>query len=168
MLQSFLGNQLPLTFQRLFQVQVTIVYIYAALQKVSWNYLNGTVLEFFMRDEFLRGRAGGILESMLSESALFALMDFLYSGRTFMILAIFSVVLEFFLPLALWYRKTRTLAIIVGAGFHIFLYFAMDVFGFSLAMIGTYLFFIDQETLVTRVRTVLTRDRAGLELKVQT
>ncbi len=167
-LQSFLGSQNLLTIRRLIQIQVTVVYLYAALQKVRWAFLDGTILEAYIREELLKGKAGKILEATMSESSLFALMDFLYSGHNFMILAILSVALEFFLPVALWFRKTRPIAIVLGIGFHIILYFAMDVFGFSLAMIGTYLFFIDQETLVTRVRTVLTRGRAGLELKVQT
>lgn len=168
MLHSLLGSQCLLTFQRLIQVQVCIVYLYAALQKVSLPYLNGTLLEIYMREEFLKGKAGKILEAMLSESSLFAFMDFLYSGSTFMVLAIFSVTLEFFLPLALWNRKTRPFAIILGTSFHIFLYFAMDVFGFSLTMIGSYLLFVNPETLVSRVRAMLIRDRAEYELKVQT
>ena len=167
-LHSLFGSQHLLTFQRLIQVQVCIVYLYAALQKLSLPYVNGTLLEVFMREEFLRGKAGKILEAMLSESSLFALMAMLYSGPTFMVLAIFSVTVEFFIPLALWYRKTRPFAIILGTGFHIFLYFAMDVFGFSLTMIGSYLLFVHPESLVFRVRAMLMRDRAEYELKVQT
>ena len=138
-LDSLLGSQHLLTFQRLIQVQVCIVYLYAALQKLSLPYLNGTLLEVFMKEEFLRGKAGKILEAMLSESSLFALMDLLYAEPTFMVLAIFSVTLEFFIPLALWYRRTRPFAIILGTGFHIFLYFAMDVFGFSLTYYDRFL-----------------------------
>ena len=165
--ESVLGNQSLLTFQRLIQVQVCIVYIYAALQKMNATYLNGTLLEIYIREEFLRGKAGKILEATLSQSSLFALMDFLYSGPIFVGLAILSLALELFIPLALWHRKTRPLAIILGVAFHFMLYLAMDVFGFSFAMIGTYLLFIDPEALVARVRAMILRHRAGLKLKVQ-
>jgi len=165
---SLLGSQQPLTFQRLIQVQVCIVYLYAAFQKLNVGYLSGAVVEHYMRDEFLRGRAGKILEAVLSESTLFSLMDILYSGQTFIAISLLSLILEFCLPLALWFRKTRPFALILGTGFHIGLYVAMDVLSFSLAMSAAYLLFLEPETLVSRLRPILLRDRPEFELKVQT
>jgi len=157
---SLLGSQQPLTFQRLIQVQVCIVYLYSAFQKLNFGFLGGTVLEVYMKNEFLRGRVGKILPAVLSENTLFTLMDFLYSGQTFMVISLISVILEFGLPLALWFRKTRPFALILGIGFHIGLLVAMDVVTFSLAMIATYLLFLEPQTLVSRLRPILLRDRA--------
>ncbi len=86
-------------------------------------------------------------------------MDILYSGQTFIAISLLSLILEFGLPLALWFRKTRTFALILGIGFHIGLYLAMEVLSFSLAMISTYLLFLEPETLVSRLRPILLRDR---------
>jgi len=158
----------PLTFQRLIQVQVCIVYLYAAFHKLNSGYLSGAVLEFYMRNEFLRGRAGKGLEAFLPEPLLFSLMDFLYSGQIFIVVSVLSVILEFGLPFTLWFRKTRPFALILGIGFHIGLYLAMAIFTFSLAIIAAYLLFLEPETLVSRLRPILLRDRPEFELKVQT
>ena len=156
---SLLGSQQPLTFQRLIQVQVCIVYLYAAFHKLNTEYLSGVVLGDYLREELLWGSAGGILEAVLPASLLFSLLDFLYSGQTLKTLSVLSMILEFGLPLTLWFRKTRPFALLVGIGFHIGLYLAMDVLSFSLAMIATYLFFLDPETLVARLRPIALRDR---------
>jgi len=136
---SFLGSQQPLTFQRLIQVQVCIVYLYAAFHKLNAGYLSGVVLEFYLRKQFLSGRAGQILETVFSESALFSLMNFLYSGQTFKALSVLSVIVEFGLPFTLWFRKTRPIALILGIGFHLGILIGMNIINFSLAMIATYL-----------------------------
>ena len=160
---SLLGSQQPLTFQRLIQVQVCILYLYAAFQKLNFGYLSGAVIEYYMSHEFLRGLAGKILEAVLSESTLFSLMDFLHNGQTFMAISLLSLSLEFGLPLALWFRKTRPFALILGIGFHIGLYLAMEVLEFSLAMIAAYLLFLESETLVSRLRPFATRNRPNRE-----
>jgi len=165
---SLLGSQQPLTFQRLIQVQVTILYLYAAFHKLNIGFLNGSVLEFYMNQEFQKGLAGEILGSILSEPALTSLMHFLRNGPTFMVISLISVILEFGIPLALWFRKTRPYALILGIGFHIGLYLAMEVLEFSLVFIASYLLFLEPETLVSRLRPILLRDRPELELKVQT
>lgn len=168
MIASLLGSQQPLTFQRLIQFQVCILYLYAAFQKLNFGFVRGAVLEHYMSDEFLRGPAGKILEAVLSESALFSLMDFLHNGQTFMVISLLSLILEFCLPLALWFRKPRPFAMILGIVFHIGLAVAMDVWSFSLAMTAAYLLFLEPATLVSRLRPILLRDRPELELKVQT
>ncbi len=156
---SLLGSQQPLTFQRLIQVQVCIVYLYAAFHKLNAGYLSGLVLEHYLRREFMWGSAGQVLEAVFSESAVFSLMNFLYSGQTFKALSVLSVIPEFVLPLTLWFRKTRPIALLLGIGFHIGLIFAMDVQTFSLSIIATYLFFLDPETLTRRLRPIALRDR---------
>ncbi len=164
---SLLGSLQPLTFQRLIQVQVCIVYLYAAFHKLNSGYLSGAVLEYYMRDEFLRGQAGKILEAVLSESALFSLMDFLHNGQTFLVVSLLALILEFMIPLALWFRKTRPFALILGIGFHIGLFLFMEVLSFSLTMIAAYLLFLEPETLVSRLRPIILQNRSEGELKVQ-
>ncbi len=66
-----------------------------------------------------------------------------------------------------WFRKTRPFALVLGIGFYIILYLAMDILSFSLAMIGTYLLFVGPETLVSCVRSILIQDHAEFELKAQ-
>ncbi len=76
-----------------------------------------------------------------------------------MALSALTVVFELGLPLALWFRKTRPIAIILGFGFHLGIFLGMDILVFSLAMIGTYLLFLDPETLVARLRPILLREQ---------
>jgi len=165
---SLLGSQQPLTFQRLIQVQVCIVYLYASFHKLNTGFLSGLVLEYYLRKEFVWGRAGQILEGVFSESVLFSLLNFLYSGQTFKVLSALSVILELGLPLTLWFRKTRPFALLLGIGFHLGLFLAMDVLTFTLAMIAAYLLFLEPETLVSRLRRILLRDGPEFELKVKT
>ena len=160
---SLLGSQQPLTFQRLIQVQVCILYLYATFQKLNFGYLSGAVVEHYMSDEFLRGRVGKFLEAVLSESALFSLMDFLHNGKTFVVISLLALILEFCLSLALWFQKPRPFAMILGIAFHIGLAVAMEVWSFSLAMIASYFLFLEPETLVSRLRTFATRNRHASE-----
>ena len=57
------------------------------------------------------------------------------------------VVLEVALPVLLWPRRTRRLAIAVGVAFHLGIAFVMDIRVFSYAMIATYLLFLDPDTV---------------------
>ena len=152
---SILGSQQPLTFQRLIQVQVCIVYIYAAFHKLTIGYLSGKVLE---NDLF---RSSSVLV-LFSEPFLLWLHDFMYSPHTLIVLSVLTVFFELGLPITLWFRKTRPMAILLGIGFHLSIALSMDIFVFSLAMIATYLLFIDPETLIARLRPVVSWDKPAL------
>jgi hypothetical protein len=80
-----------------------------------------------------------------------------------MTLSALTVVFELGLPFALWFRKTRPIAILLGTVFHLGIFFGMDILNFSLAMIASYFLFLDPETLVSRLRPILLRDRAKPE-----
>ena len=165
---SLLGHQHSLTFQRLIQVQVCIVYVYAAFHKLNMGYLSGYVLEGYLGDLFLTGRPGFIFNALFPEPFLASLEEFVLSAQTLMVLSVLTVLFEFGLPLALWFHKTRPFALILGIGFHLGVFLGMDIFNFSLAMITSYLLFLDPETPVSRLRAILLRDRPEFELKVQT
>ena len=151
---SLLGSQQPLTIQRLIQVQVCIVYLYAAFHKLSIEYLSGKVLQHYLGTDFLTGLSGDILKALFSDQSLSMLHGIMLSPQTLILLSVLTVVFEFGLPIALWFRKTRPLAILLGTGFHLSIAMSMNIFTFSLAMIATYLLFIDPETLIARLRPV--------------
>jgi len=165
---SLLGSQQTLTFQRLIQVQVCIVYLYAAFHKLNMGYLSGAVLDYYLFDIFRTGRPGIILTALFPDPFLSSLSDFVLGAQTLMMLSVLTVVFELGLPLALWFRKTRPIAIILGIGFHLGIFIGMDVLNFSLVMTATYLLFLDPETLVSRLRPILLRDRPEGEWNGQT
>ncbi len=152
---SLLGSQQPLAFQRLIQVEVCIVYLFAAFHKLNMGYLSGLVLNYYLVDFSSFGRPGIVFKALFLDPFLTSMENFVLSEQTLIILSALTVVFEFGLPLALWFRKTRSMAIILGIGFHLGIFFGMDILNFSLAMIATYLLFLDPETLVTRLRPIL-------------
>jgi len=155
---SFLGSQQPLTFQRLIQVQVCIVYLYAAFHKGNMGYLNGQVLDHYLHQHLL-GPSEKILGALLSDALFAGLLDFLFKAETLMTLSIFTVVLEFALPLALWFRKARPYALILGTILHLGIALSMGIYTFSLAMIGSYLLFLDPRTLTRHLPPALSQNR---------
>ncbi len=159
MTASLLSSQQPLTFQRLIQVQVCIVYVYAAFHKLNMGYLSGYVLEGFLGKLFLTGRPGIIFTALLPEPFLASLKEFVLSAQALQALSVLTVVFELGLPLTLWFRKTRPIALTLGIGFHLGIFLSMDILVFSLATIGTYLLFLDPETLVARLRPILLREQ---------
>ena len=159
MTASLLGSQQPLTFQRLIQVQVCIVYLYAAFHKLNVGYLSGVVLNHFMGTSFVEGRAWRIIGAPLPEHFLLTSMEFLFNPKTLMALSVLTVLFELVLPFTLWFRKTRLLAILLGTGFHLFIAMSMNIVTFSLAIIATYFLFLDSETLVTRLRSIMLHEQ---------
>ena len=97
--------------------------------------------------------------ALFPEPFLAGMEDFVFDPQTAMVLSFLTVVLELGLPFALWFRKTRPMALILGIGLHLGILFSMNIINFSVAMIATYLLFLDPETLVTRLRPVATQDR---------
>ena len=155
---SLLGSQQPLTSQRLIQVQVCIVYLWAASHKLNMGYLSGVVLNHFLGSSIVAGRAWRILGMPLPEHFLLTSIEFLFRPKILMVLSVLTVLVEIVLPFTLWFRKTRPLAILLGIGFHLFIGMSMGILTFSIAMIATYLLFLDPETLVARLRSIRLRE----------
>ena len=162
-----LGSQQPLAFQRLIQVEVCIVYLYAAFHKLNIGYLSGFVLHHYLLKYFLTGSPGRILMALFPEPFLAGIEEFILSPQTLLLLSILTVVFELGLPLALWFHKTRPIALFLGIGFHLGILFGMNIINFSVAMMASYLLFIDTETLIARFRPVVSGDMPqGSEIEV--
>jgi hypothetical protein len=107
----------PLTIQRLIQVQVCLVYVFAALHKLHPDYLLGRVLA----EQFGAGDASW--------------------GPWFLVPSWITVAIELWLPFALWSPRRRVAAALVGAAFHLCVAWLMEIHVFSLAMVSSYLLF---------------------------
>ncbi len=127
---GWLGENLavrrPLTFQRLIQLQVCLVYFLAGLHKLHPAYLRGDVLGDFLDypPAVLAGLAG------------------------------LSAALQLWLPFGLWMRKTRPLSMLLGIGFHLAVAWTLSIHVFSFAMIASYLLFLEPQTLPALLRRV--------------
>lgn len=137
----------PLTVQRLIQMQVAIVYFYAALHKMSAQFLGGHVLAEVIGGAAARGRLGNLLAGWLSPAALEAFRVAAANPEFWVIAAWMTVILEVMLPVALWFPRWRVLAMAFGIPFHLAIGYTMKIEIFSAAMISSYLLFLDPLTL---------------------
>jgi hypothetical protein len=144
----------PLTVQRLIQVQVSIVYFYAALHKLTGQFLGGRVLADVIGSAIWRGHLGQAVTAWLSPAALEWLRVSVVNPRFWIPSAWLTVALELTLPVALWIPRWRIPAMIFGVGFHLAIGYTMNIESFSLAMIASYLLFLDPGTL-PRVLTLV-------------
>ena len=132
----------PLTIQRLIQVQVSILYVFAALHKMTAWYLGGNVLAEVINPSLLK-----ILLGVVSSGTLEAVRIAIENPRFWVAPAWITVLLELGLPVALWIPRVRPVAMILGIGFHLMIAFTMTIYVFSAAMIGSYVLFLEPETL---------------------
>ena len=143
---GYLGSWRPVTAQRLIQVQVSIVYFYAALHKVNPWFLGGHGLVEAMEDLF-DGSSGDALRALLSRGTLESLTAFVTDPSHMRWPARAAVVTELFLAFGLWFRRTRPCAIAVGILFHAGIAFTMHIRTFSIATIATDLLIPDPATV---------------------
>ena len=139
-----------LTSQQLIKLQISIVYFFAALHKISEPYLNGTVMAELMSRDVMRGYSGAMLAALFSRDTLQWIDAFVKEPSTWVIVSWVTVILELLLPFALWFRKTRRVAILFGIPFHLGIAWLMTIYTFSLAMIGSYILFLDPDALAAR------------------
>jgi hypothetical protein len=90
----------------LLKIQVSIVYFYAALLKINPEYLSGAMMVGFWPLNQLTALPGGGSPALLLQ-----------------FLAVLSILTELFLAAALWFPRTRWLALLVGVGFHLMIVF---------------------------------------------
>ena len=141
------GVTSPLTTQRLMQVQVSIVYFYAAIHKMTAQFLGGHVLADMMGGSVSNGRLGHLLAGWLSPAALDGFRVSAANPEFWVPAAWITVILELTLPFALWFPRWRIAAMAVGIPFHIAIGYTMRIEIFSAAMIASYVLFLDPETL---------------------
>jgi vitamin K-dependent gamma-carboxylase-like protein len=145
--EGYLGPARPVTAQRLIQVQVSIVYFFAALHKLNGWFLAGKGLEQALTDDLFHGWSGDMLRALLSERALASLRELLAAETPMRVAAWGAVATELFLAFGLWFRRTRPWALALGIPFHLGIAFAMHIRMFSLATISSYLLFLDPHTV---------------------
>ena len=144
---SFWGSRRPLTFQRMIQVQVSLVYLFAALHKINPAFLGGAVLGNYLGGDLFEGASGRFLETMLTDRGFESLRS-LVQDPSSLILASWTVVfLEFFLAFALWHHRTRPAGLLAGISFHLSIAWIMNIHVFSYAVIASYLLFLEPETI---------------------
>ena len=136
------GPIAPLTIQRMIQVQVSIVYVFAALHKMTAWYLGGNVLAEVIDPSLLK-----ILHGAVSSGTLEAVRLAIENPRFWIAPAWITVLLELALPVALWIPRIRPAAMLFGIGFHLTIAFTMTIYVFSAAMISSYVLFLEPETL---------------------
>jgi hypothetical protein len=158
---ALLGEPRPATFQRLIQVQFCLLYFLAAMQKLSQHYMGGEVLRGILAEDLATKGVGQWIGHVVGEGRLHAALAW---PGTWAIMAAQVIVFETFLPLALWFRRTRRVAIVMGTGFHLTIALTMNITVFSAGMISSYLLFLDPETIPRVVRWLL-RDRARSALE---
>ena len=134
----------PLTAQRLLQVQVSLVYLFAGLHKLNASFLGGHVLAHHLSVGLGSGLSGRVLRSVVGEPTLGSWISHLSEPGRLVALSVASAALELFLAFALWSRRTRPVAIAAGLAFHLGIGFTMNVFAFSLVMMSSYVLFLEE------------------------
>ncbi len=115
----------------LLKIQVSIVYIFSAMAKLTPQYLSGEVLTHSLKLE-------GFLTVPMSWRLPVAMK--LLSG--------IAIAAELFVGLGLWSRRLRPVAVLVGVLFHLFIIAALDssrlsLSVFALEVFAVYLLFFD-------------------------
>ena len=118
--------------------QISIVYLFTAIAKINPVYLSGWVID------------GASILGLPAPGP--------------MILAWGSIALEFFLAFGLLWRRTTTVAVILGTGFHFMIAATLRepfaLWAFSLTMIGTYPLFIYRSRVDAAWGRVIARARS--------
>jgi len=141
------GMIATLTVQQLIKFQISVVYFYAAVHKMTGQYLGGFVLSDQMAKMMFRGRSGRMLEDLLSPTTLESFKAAVADPGFWVIPAWITVILEVTLPFVLWIPRWRVAGMIFGIGFHVAIAYVMHIDIFSAAMIASYLLFLDPETV---------------------
>jgi hypothetical protein len=116
----------------LLKIEVTIVYVFSALAKITPRYLDGEILTASLKQEGWTA----VPQSWQAPAAM-------------SLLAAMSIVVELFIAFGLWSRRLRPFAIVAGAGFHLLIIMLLDssrlsLAIFALAMFAMYVLFVDQ------------------------
>lgn len=115
----------------LLKIQVTIVYFFSALAKLTPQYL-----------------AGEILTRSLKQEGWLAVPESWRTPAAMSLLAVTSIVAELFIAFGLWSPRLRFSAIIAGTGFHLLIIAVLDssrlsLAIFALSMFAGYLLFVE-------------------------
>ena len=129
----------------LLKIQVSIVYCFSALAKITPRYLSGEVLALSLKQEGW----SAVPEAWRTPAVLAAL-------------AAASIVVELFIAFALWSRRLRLSAVVAGIGFHLAILAIVDssrlsLTVFALSVFAAYVLFLDPALQARRIgRTAVT------------
>lgn len=112
---------------RLLQVQLSIVYLSSAASKTTAAWCSGELLQLF--HDVGRIKLPGVMS--LAASVPLAWQ------------ACGALAVEYALAFALWPRRTRVPALILGVGFHLYMNATMSIGSFSWQVLAIYLLFLD-------------------------
>ncbi len=116
---------------RLIQIQLSLLYGVNALAKTNYSYLSGNALTEMSKNL-------GNFHVDLSDGFLH-ILDLAIPTY---LLAIASVIIEYFLAIAFWFNKTKWIAVIIGLIFHFTLTFVLTIFMLDYVSVFLYLAFI--------------------------
>jgi len=116
---------------RLIQIQLSLLYGVNALSKTTYSYLSGNVLI-----EMSKNRENFHID--LSDGFLH-ILDISIPAY---LLAIASVLIEYFLALGFWFKKTKWIAVFIGLLFHFTLSYVLSIFMLDYVSVFLYLAFI--------------------------
>ncbi len=160
LIDSLIGPARPLTIQRMIQLQVCLVYLYAGVQKCTSFFVSGGVLAYHLTQSKNYWRP--YFDALFDPAKADRLVEKFMTPQVQAAPSIFTVILELGLPFALWHRRTRPFALVVGVLFHVGIAALMDIWTFSGVMLGSYLLFLDPETMPRIVRRLCGRAPAKL------
>jgi hypothetical protein len=125
--------QKPVWPLRLVQIQISIVYISTAWEKLNGQeWIDGIALYYVSRLDDTFGR--------------FPIPSFLFQSLTAIKCMTWSVlVAECLIPIGLWFKETRRVALCVAVGFHLLTDYAMNLFLFHPIMLVGLLAFVDPD-----------------------
>jgi uncharacterized membrane protein YphA (DoxX/SURF4 family) len=126
----------PLWPQRLILLQISVVYLYATLHKLSPGFLSGYPLGRALGRALPRSAALGWL---LPPQWLEALGQWAADPQWARLLSWLTVGTEGFLAFGLLWRATRPAAIALGLGLHLGIALGMDIYTFGAVMCAAYL-----------------------------
>lgn len=116
---------------RLVQIQMTLIYISNVWEKLNGSdWVDGVALYYVSRLEDAFGR--------------FPVPGFLFQSLTAINVMTWSVlVVECFVPIGLWFKETRRVALLLALGFHLATDYAMNLFLFHPIMLVGLLAFVE-------------------------
>lgn len=116
---------------RLIQIQITVIYI-----SCVWEKLNGS--------EWLDGIAVYYISRLDDSFGRFPVPGFLFQSLAVIKCMTWSVlVIEFLIPIGLWFKETRRAALLLAVGFHLATDYTMNLFLFHPIMLVGLLAFVD-------------------------
>ena len=146
--------------QRVVQIQLCIVYFITA-----WWKLKGP--------EWNQGTAVGYVLNLL-EFQRFPLPDFMRDLTMSKMLTGMTGVVELLFPLLIWFKDTRTIALLAGLGLHVGLEYSMNVQLFQPIICSLYSLFLEGSTLQAAIEKIArffrhhqVQDSPQVQLKVQ-